>query len=470
MRIQEELKLRGQMQKVLHAIYNREIARVVVGATNRTPVSALQGTNQAHRIIAEIMAEGALTLSQEGTVLYCNPAFARLLCRPLEQVIGARFAGWVGAEDQTRCAAWLANATKPCWTAVQLVRGDGAAMPVQLAASRFVGVDLPGVICVIVSDLTERERRVALEVEQQAARAREEALREREAKLTRINAELAEEKSRMMVLCAELNERARQLKRGDAKKTRFLANLSHEIRSPLNSIFALTTLLLRRSDGELSPEQHEHVGFIRKAADSLLDLVNDLLDLAQIEAGKIQVHLSEFEAAELLDSLRGMLPAPLVSATVRLVFEEPAGIPSLSSDEGKVSQILRNFVDNALKFTARGEVRVAASHDPANDQIIFSVRDTGIGLAPADQERIFDEFTQLENPAQGTVKGLGLGLPLCRRLAVLLGGRITLESEVGAGSKFSLVLPRRYQQGNEVKKIVRWGGLSLQDPFRSLTR
>ena len=218
-----------------------------------------------------------------------------------------------------------------------------------------------------------------------------------------MNAKLASANQQVMALYAERNEQACQLKRSDAMKTRCLSCISHEFRSALNSIFALTTLRLHRVDGELICEQDEQVGFIRKAADSLHDLVNDLSNLAKIAAGEIDVHQSKFEAAELLGSSRGMLAAPLLAPPVRLVFEETAGIPFLSSDESKVSQILRNFIDNASKFTERGEVRVAVSHDPGNDAVIFSVRDIGIGMAPADSERIFDEFTQLKSPAQSGV-------------------------------------------------------------------
>jgi CheY-like chemotaxis protein/two-component sensor histidine kinase len=194
----------------------------------------------------------------------------------------------------------------------------------------------------------------------------------------------------------------------------------------------------------LSSEQEKQVGFIRKAADSLLELVNDLLDLAKIRAGKIDVHPVEFEAANLFSALRGMLRSLLVNEAVKLVFEEPEDVPLLYSDEGKVSQILRNFISNALKFTERGEVRVSARHDEDRGMVTFTVSDTGVGIATQNHSRIFEEFTQLENPAQSQFKGTGLGLPLCRKLAELLGGKIELESELGVGSKFLVTLPVRY--------------------------
>jgi signal transduction histidine kinase len=143
-------------------------------------------------------------------------------------------------------------------------------------------------------------------------------------------------------------------------------------------------------------------------------------------------------------TLRGMLPPALVTSNVELVFEAADGIPVLLTDEGKVTQIVRNFIHNALKFTERGEVRIKARHDRENDAILLSVSDTGIGIAAEDHERIFDEFTQVEHPVQSRVKGTGLGLPLCRKLAALLGGTIELTSAPGIGSTFSLRVQRRY--------------------------
>jgi PAS domain S-box-containing protein len=280
-----------------------------------------------------------------------------------------------------------------------------------------------------------------------------ERLRRRQEELERLNRELEDINRGMVTLYAELDEKAKELRQADEMKTRFLSNISHELRTPLNSIFALSNLLLDHVDGELSSEQEKQVGFIRKAADSLLELVNDLLDLAKIRAGKIDVHPVEFEAANLFSALRGMLRSLLVNEAVKLVFEEPEDVPLLYSDEGEVSQILRNFISNALKFTERGEVRVSARHDEDRGMVTFTVSDTGVGIATQNHSRIFEEFTQLENPAQSQFKGTGLGLPLCRKLAELLGGKIELESELGVGSKFSVTLPVRYATEDQADDV-----------------
>ncbi len=270
-----------------------------------------------------------------------------------------------------------------------------------------------------------------------------EELRERQEELARLNRELEDTNRGVVALYAELDERADHLRRADEVKTRFLSNMTHEFRTPLNSIQALTRLLLDRVDGDLTAEQERQVHFVRKAAESLSELVNDLLDLAKVAAGKVVVRPSEFEVADLFGALRGMLRPLLLNTSVNLVFEEPVDVPPLETDEAKVSQILRNFISNSLKFTERGEVRVSARVAPGGN-VIFSVADTGIGIAPEDHAVIFQEFAQVENPLQRKVRGTGLGLPLSKKFAELLGGSISVESAPGVGSTFSICIPLVY--------------------------
>ncbi|ULA67061.1 MAG: Putative SigmaB asociated two-component system sensor protein [Nitrospira sp.] len=271
-------------------------------------------------------------------------------------------------------------------------------------------------------------------------------LRLRQDELVRMNQELEDTNRGVVALYAELDEKADHLRRADSMKTRFLSNMSHEFRTPLSSILALSGLLLDRSDGELTSEQDKQVRFVRKAAESLLELVNDLLDLAKIEAGKVDVRPVEFEVKTMFSALRGMLKPLLSGASVNLHFEEAEDFPTLYTDEGKVSQILRNFVSNALKFTERGEIRVTASVDADRRNIAIAVADTGIGIRQEDQSRIFEEFTQLDSPIQRKVKGTGLGLPLCKKLAGLLGGQVIVESQVGSGSVFTLTIPLYHEK------------------------
>jgi signal transduction histidine kinase len=269
-------------------------------------------------------------------------------------------------------------------------------------------------------------------------------LRERQEDLLALTRELEDTNRGIVALYAEIEDKAERLRKADEMKSRFLSNTSHELRTPLSSIRALAKLLLDRMDGDLTQEQERQVKFIESAAYDLSELVNDLLDLAKIESGKVEVLLAPVAVDNLFRALKGMLRPLVDEARVELVFETADFIEPFDSDEGKISQVLRNFISNALKFTERGSVRIGAAWDRELDTITFTVTDTGIGISPDNLQLIFEEFSQIEHPLQRRSKGTGLGLPLCRKLAELLGGRVEVASQAGAGSTFSLVLPRSF--------------------------
>lgn len=265
-----------------------------------------------------------------------------------------------------------------------------------------------------------------------------------EDEVARLRQELEETNRGVVALYAELDEQAGRLRQADEQKSRFLSNVSHELRTPLSAILALTRLLLDRSDGQLTPEQEKQVTFINQSARELHQFVNDLLDLAKIEAGKITVQASDFEVVNLFAALRGMFKPLMAGGQVTLSFDAPSRLPALSTDESKVAQILRNFISNAVKFTERGQIRVSAQLNDESTGVLFSVADTGIGIAPAQQAVIFEEFVQVENRLQHRTKGTGLGLPLTRLLAELLGGSVGLRSEPDRGSVFLALIPLCY--------------------------
>ena len=269
-------------------------------------------------------------------------------------------------------------------------------------------------------------------------------LQERQAEAARLNRELEETNRGVVALYSELDQRAEQLRSVSDLKSKFLSHMSHEFRTPLNSILALSRLLSDRVDGELNAEQTRQVDYIRRAAQDLLEMVNDLLDLAKVEAGRLDVRPSEFSAASLFATLRGSLRPLLVNPAVELVFDEPQGLPDVYGDEQKVTQVLRNFISNALKFTERGHVRVGARLDRSHQRIVFSVEDTGIGIDAKGLEVIFQEFSQLDGRLQKG--GTGLGLPLSKRLAQLMGGDVGARSAPEQGSTFELHLPLRFGQ------------------------
>ena len=271
-----------------------------------------------------------------------------------------------------------------------------------------------------------------------------ERLREKQAETDRLAQELAETNRGVLALYAELDERAVYLERVNDLKTRFLSDLNHEIRTPLNAVRNVARLLLDGYEGPLTDRHRRAIEMMRNSTDSLSDLVNDWLDLAKIEAGRTEIRVDAFTVEGLWGALRGVFRPIETDDEVSLVFEPVPPLPLLQTDESKVAQILRNFISNALKFTERGEVRVSA-REGEGDTIRFAVSDSGIGIDAAHLDRIFEEFAQIESPMQRRVKGTGLGLPLSRRLARLLGGEITVESEVGRGSVFTLVLPILYE-------------------------
>ena len=255
-----------------------------------------------------------------------------------------------------------------------------------------------------------------------------------------LRAELDETNQGVLALYSELDMQAEQLRQASDLKSRFLSYMSHEFRTPLGSILSITSLLADELDGPLSPEQHKQVAFVSNATRELSDMVDDLLDLAKIEAGRITISPGWFDMLDLFAALRGMFRPIVNSTSVDLIFEEPTGLPRLYTDDKKLAQILRNFISNSLKFTSNGEVRVSASLE-GSDRIRFAVTDTGIGIAPELHGALFEDFSQVDSPLEKRLRGTGLGLSLCKRFAALLGGEVGLSSEPGVGSTFFVIIP-----------------------------
>jgi len=246
-----------------------------------------------------------------------------------------------------------------------------------------------------------------------------------------------------VALYAEPDDKAAQLRDANELKSRFLSYMSHEFRTPLTSMTSISNILLSRLDGPLTTEQQKQLEFIRGSTRELTEMVNDLLDLAKVEAGRITISPEWFEMVDLFAALRGMFKPIVATSSVTLNFDEPQGDIKLFTDDKKVSQILRNFISNALKFTPVGEVRVSARMLD-EEHVEFAVTDTGIGIAPEHIPNLFADFVQLDVRLQKRLRGSGLGLSLARKFAELLGGRVGVESEQGKGSRFWVVLPVRF--------------------------
>jgi len=276
--------------------------------------------------------------------------------------------------------------------------------------------------------------------------ALKETIRRQQMEIAGLQQEITETNKGVVALYAELDQNAVQLREATDLKSRFLSYMSHEFRTPLASIISVSDILLARMDGPLTGEQERQLRFVQGSVRELSEMVDDLLDLAKVEAGRISISPEWFEMVDLFSTLRGMFRPIVGSGSVSLVFEEPQQVRTIYTDDKKLAQILRNFISNALKFTSEGEVRVGARMI-GESKVEFAVTDTGIGIAPDHLPALFADFVQIDTRIQKRLRGTGLGLSLSKKFAELLGGTVAVESEVAKGSRFSVTIPIRYSSG-----------------------
>jgi signal transduction histidine kinase len=255
-----------------------------------------------------------------------------------------------------------------------------------------------------------------------------------------------DERTRDLAAALEAIEVQRQqLEAASRHKSEFLANMSHELRTPLNAIIGFSQLLVNRRFGELTTDQAEYIADILDSGRHLLALINDILDLSKIEAGRMDLELGQFEMREVLENGLTMVRERAALHRIRLSLDVASDVGTVQGDERKVKQVVFNLLSNAVKFTpANGRVDVLARHFEGELQV--AVRDSGVGIAAEDQARIFEEFQQVSSGATSTREGTGLGLALARKFVELHGGRLWVESEVGAGSTFTFTLPAQAVQ------------------------
>jgi PAS domain S-box-containing protein len=243
-----------------------------------------------------------------------------------------------------------------------------------------------------------------------------------------------------------LRRQGMEIERASAAKSQFLANVSHELRTPLNAVLGYTSMLMQGVSGGLNSGQKRSLTRVDSNARHLLQLINEVLDITRIEAGRMPLHFSEFKLPDLISEVLAELDPIIGRSKLELRRQVPERLPSLRSDRQKVKQIVVNLLSNALKFTHQGQIGIEVSYRPSQKRFVISVEDTGIGIAAEDQERVFEDFRQLDNSPTRAYGGTGLGLSICRRLAAMLEGKITLKSELGKGSSFSLQLPRKMRR------------------------
>ncbi|WP_312374028.1 ATP-binding protein [Pseudomonas oryzihabitans] len=286
-------------------------------------------------------------------------------------------------------------------------------------------------------------------------------LQVRQAELEVTNKELENTNQGVVALYSELEKATQELKEASEAKTRFFSNMTHEFRTPINIIENVAKLLASGVDGALNAEQQRQVRFISDAALELANLVSELLALAEVQSGRLTIVPQPFALGPFIDRLEQFAAAlapryPQVSFSVA---PPPAGV-LLDTDESRLFQVLRNLISNAFKYTPQGQVRIQV-FQPDDASLEFLVEDSGIGIAAADQQKIFEEFERIRSPHLTHIEGTGLGLPLAQRLAVLLRGELSLDSEVGRGSRFTLRLPRHYASHRAAEPEPDLSGLTV---------
>jgi signal transduction histidine kinase len=256
----------------------------------------------------------------------------------------------------------------------------------------------------------------------------------------RIAAASVRQRKLLAVALGQVEAKSREVEAANRHKSEFLANMSHELRTPLNAIIGFSEVLTQQMFGAINAKQGEYLGDIQTSGQHLLSLINDILDLSKVEAGKMELQLSRFSLTAALESVLLMVRERAAGRGIDLGTEIDPAIGQIEADERKVKQIVLNLLTNAVKFTPTGgKVTLVATRDGTG--IVVAVKDSGVGIAPADQARVFEEFAQGTPAATAEQEGTGLGLTLSRKLVELHGGRIWVESEVGRGSTFSFTLP-----------------------------
>jgi PAS domain S-box-containing protein len=307
----------------------------------------------------------------------------------------------------------------------------GATIPVEAVSGKILSEH--GEVSAIVTILHDRtealERERLYDQLKQASAELEQKVREATTELVHQN-EL-------------LRRQALQLEQASVAKSQFLASMSHELRTPLNAIMGYTSLLLKGVTGELTRPQKENLARVDANARHLLAVIKDILDISRIEAGKMPLRIGEVQLSQLITEAVTEAEPLIISSKLKVTTDVASRLPTVRTDRQKVKQIVLNLLTNALKFTPQGSVRVSCEFVRPTGEIAIAVADTGVGIAEEDQARVFEDFSQADSSATRASGGAGLGLAICRRLATVLRGRITLESQPGRGSTFTLYLPRR---------------------------
>lgn len=382
-------------------------------------IDALAASEERYRSTLDSILEGCQLVGFDGTYLYLNETAAKHNRRPNSELLGRRMPDvWPGIEG-TRLYALIRRVLDERVSVQEELRvsfpGGGSSW-FEVRAH-----PVPEGVFALSVDVSDRRRAEQSLVELNEALERKVLERTRELDEARLRAESA-----------------------DRLKSSFLATMSHELRTPLNSILGFTGILLRQLPGPLNEEQLRQLTMVQGSARHLLELINDVLDISKIEAGQLEIRSSIFELAGSLERVVGLVRPLAEKKQLTLVAEIDPALGTIEADRRRVEQILLNLLNNGVKFTDRGGVTLTARRVTGEtDAVELAVKDTGMGIAEADLDALFQPFRQLDSGLERHHEGTGLGLVICRRLADLMGGTIAVESQKGTGSTFVLRLPAR---------------------------
>ena len=375
--------------------------------------TAIRESEEKYRNLFETAPDGIITVGTNGVITSCNAVITEMTGYSEDEIVGKHFIDlkFFSGEDMStflKLYSSVASDKLPKPFEATWYHKDGTPFLAEMRVSLLKkGKKTVGVQAIAI-DITERKKM-------------EEEIRHHAEDLER-----------------KVAERTDELRRANQLKSEFLASMSHEFRTPLNSILSFTDILLMGLDGSLNDQQKEDLALIKESGEDLLALVNNLLDLSKIEAGKVELYVEPVNPAEVITVVASQLVLKAEEKGLNLTVSTLQNLPEVAADETRLRQIVRNLVENALKFTDKGDVTIGAFY--RKNEVIFWVKDTGLGIAEEDQEVIFDKFRQAKEGINGK-SGAGLGLSVAKELVELHGGRIWVESELGKGSTFSFSIP-----------------------------